>query len=122
MGSTIIKPVFTPEINFNVQLLIIEERATIIHCILQKSTMIRIWKTTYLVQEDGNRKNLLHVYNIPEHPTWKNVEAGHTFTLIFEALDKNCKLFNLEEQIPEPGGFIIKRIKRNKTDVYKISL
>jgi len=39
------------------------------------------------------------------------------FTLIFEGLDKPRKHFDLVEDIPEPGGFII---KRNKSDVYDI--
>src|SRR5687767_741181 len=122
MASTLLKPVFKPDINFQVKPDVSEERSTIVHCLLVDWNAIRIWPTTYLVQEDGTRKKLLQAYNISEYPNWKFVFPGHCFTLIFEGLDKSCLLFDLLEDIPQPGGFHIENIERNKTDVYWIEV
>ena len=44
------------------------------------------------------------------------------FTLVFSGLPKDCKSFDLREEIPEEGGFLVKNIKRNGTDVYRVKL
>ena len=44
------------------------------------------------------------------------------FTLIFTGLPKDCNYFDLFEKIPEPGGFLVKNIKRNNSDVYFIEI
>jgi hypothetical protein len=31
-------------------------------------------------------------------------------------------VFDLVEEIPQPGGFVIKNIRRNETDVYHIDI
>jgi hypothetical protein len=103
MSATINKPVFKPEISFEIDLREQLERATVLHCLLTHATSMRIWPNTVLVQNCGARKNLIQAYNIPEYPTWKYVRAGHIFTLVFEGLDKGCKSFDLIEEIPEPG-------------------
>jgi hypothetical protein len=114
------KPVFKPEISFKVELL--EERATIVHCTLTYFSAVRIWPSTYLVQEDGTRKQLLQAFHVAEYPNWIWLQPGETFTLVFEGLDKSCLLFDLFEDIPEPGGFHFENIVRNKTDVYHIMI
>ncbi len=116
------RPIFKPDIDFNVKHDILEERATIVHCTMHIITAIRIWPTTFLIQMDGSRKNLLQAYNITAYPEWKLVFIGHTFTLVFEGLDKHCLLFDLLEDIPEEGRFSVKSIKRNKTDVYNVPI
>jgi hypothetical protein len=86
---------------------------------------IRIWKSTFLHDRDSShRSELLHTDNIPLFPKWKEIMAGEkvVFTLIFSALPKDCLCFDLIETIPEPGGFVIKNIQRNETDVYRIDL
>jgi hypothetical protein len=52
------------------------------------------------------------------------VEYGQTliFTLVFSGLPKECKSFDLMEKIPEPGGFEIRNIRRNSTDVYHVDI
>jgi hypothetical protein len=113
-------PVINPDIDFEVALL--EERATIVHCTLTHFSAVRIWPSTFLVQEDGIRKQLLQAFNIAEYPEWKWLLAGQTFTLVFEGLDRSCVIFDLFEDIPEPGGFHIANIRRNKTDVYHLMI
>ena len=111
-----------PKINFDVQNLSLEERVTILHCTLETDLWIWMWPSTFLVQEGGKHKKLLHIYNIPFHPDWKIAKAGHQFILLFEGLDLNCVKFDLIEQSEEKGGFMINDIQRNSTDVYHISV
>lgn len=105
-----------------------EEAQVIIHC-SYTGTMwgdkIRIWKSTFLYAKDSShRSKLVHVENITMHPTWMNVDRGQTvnFTLIFTGLPKHCKQFDMIEKIPEAGGFVIKNIERNNSDVYLLDM
>lgn len=116
------KPLFSPKVDFKTAPLQETERSTIVHCSLADADAIRIWPTTYLVQDNGERKNLLHAFRISPYPYWTVVQPGHTFTLVFEGLDKTCLLFDLLEEIPQEGGFFIENIERNKTDVYHLDV
>ncbi len=112
--------VLQPQIDFSIQPQTAEEKITILHCTLENDLWIWMWPSTYLVQQDGQHKRLLHIYNIPFHPDWKVAKAGHQFILLFEGLDSNCVKFDLIEKSEEKGGFIIKDIQRNSTDVYHL--
>ncbi len=86
---------------------------------------IRIWPTTYLLpQEGGEKSKLITKENISLAPQWTLMppEGVYRFTLIFSPLPGSCKLFHLFEDIPEPGGFFIRNIRRNTTDVYVVEL
>ncbi len=103
------------------------DKCTIVHCVYgvpgASSHRMRIFPTTYLVQENGVRKKLLQFFNIPAYPEWKYfTSATCSFTLVFEGLDKNCKIFDLLEDIPLSGEFFSGGIKRNETDVYFVRL
>jgi hypothetical protein len=90
-----------------------------------RGDLIRIWPTTYLIpQEGGEKSKLLTKENISLAPYWTAIpkSGSYRFTLIFSPLPKSCRLFHLFEDIPEPGGFIIRNIKRNETDVYQVDL
>ncbi|RYZ19886.1 MAG: hypothetical protein EOO16_18595 [Chitinophagaceae bacterium] len=116
------RPVFKPEVSFQVDTQIFEERSTIVHVTVHEFTLARIWPTTFLVQDDGARKRLLQAYHIAEYPMWRYLVPGDTFTLVFEGLDRRCLLFDLFEDIPEPGALHIENIERNKSDVYRVDL
>jgi hypothetical protein len=122
MPLTIEKPIFKPDISFDVKELIQEERSTIVHCRIftDQLMFIRIWPTTFLIQDDGTRKSLLQAYNIASFPEWKPIFKDHVFTLVFEGLDKSCDTFDLLEDITESGAFHAPDIKRNKEDVYYV--
>ncbi|GAB4093069.1 hypothetical protein [Flaviaesturariibacter terrae] len=122
MPATVATPVFHPEISFEVKTDVLEERSTIVHVTVQEFTLARIWPTTFLVQDDSVRKKLLHAYHIAAYPRWRYLVPGDRFTLVFEGLDKNCLLFDVFEDIPEPGGFHIENIERNRSDVYHVLL
>ena len=103
-----------------------EESQVIVHCsvLIPHTVYLRIWKNTNLISHGtGKKSSMTHAENISFHPLWTQYSKGeHNFTLFFKALPKNCKVFDLIEDIPELGGFIKKNIKRNKSDVYRIKL
>ena len=105
-----------------------EESFVYVHCYFRntwKDMLVRIWKTTYLVDKSsGSRSGLVHTENISLAPVWTHIPDGKTyeFLLIFSALPKSCQSFDLLEDITQPGGFFIENIPRNETDVYHIDL
>ena len=107
---------------------VLEESHVYVHCYFNNTTkdmLIRIWKTTYLLDKySGHRAKLVHAENISFAPVWTTVpENGlFQFLLIFESLTKGCEVFDLVEDIPQPGGFFISDIMRNKKDVYHVHL
>ena len=104
------------------------EKQVVVHCFFKShilNTSIRIWKSTYLRDQDSTHKSkLLSAHNITIYPEWMPTQGGSTikFTLVFSALPKNCKSFDLFEDIPEEGGFYSEVISRNKSDVYSVEI
>lgn len=87
--------------------------------------LARIWRTTFLIDKISSaRSPLVHAENITLAPQWTLLPdfVSYTFLLIFSALPKACKQFDLVEEIAQPGGFVVKNIARNKSDVYHINL
>lgn len=97
-----------------------------VHCYFNntvKDMLIRIWKTTFLVDKNSShRSKLVHVENISFAPQWTVIPENKLFQflLIFDALPKGCEMFDLLEDIPQPGGFYVANIMRNKKDVYHV--
>ena len=131
---TITTPVISPNtavdesIKLQLHLLTETEAQVIVHCSYASSGFeekIRIWRTTFLVANQcGSRSKLLHAEKITLYPDWTDIEpfSDFRFTLIFSALPKSCRTFDLLESIPEPGGFRVNGIIRNNTDVYNVTL
>ena len=103
-----------------------EESQVIVHCSIpcEFGMGVRIWKTTFLITDDGQKIPLVHWEGITLAPQWTRIfhNGAYNFTLIFKGLPKGCKLFTLKEEIPEPGGFVVINIPRNKTDVYRVTI
>ena len=130
--ETIEAPVIQPTIEIDeatkVELLsmVKEESQVIVHCKYKGESdydQIRIWKSTFLYPNGSAEvSELVHHENIALYPDWSVVEMNQTlnFTLIFTGLPKDCVVFDLIEKIPEPGGFEVKNIPRNNSDVYYI--
>jgi hypothetical protein len=98
-----------------------EERQTIVHCTCPEEYAYRIWPSTYLIEHGtGRRAKLITAFNISFAPEW-TLNDGKGFTLIFEGLSKSCSVFDLQELIPQEGGFEVLNIPRNKSDVYHVS-
>ncbi len=89
------------------------------------SDAIRIWSSTALVcLHTGHRSALIHAEGIPYAPVWLPVQPGQIvqFTLVFAALPRTCVLFDLYEEITDPGGFHVSAIPRNGMDVYRVEV
>lgn len=105
-----------------------EDSFVYVHCHFNNTSddmLIRIWSTTFLVDRDSAaRSQLIHAENISYAPQWTIIprKGDFTFLLIFGGLPKSCLVFDMLEEIAQPGGFHIKNIKRNETDVYHIDL
>lgn len=126
---TITKPEICQEILEALQTEVQEEKQVIVHCCYPATfyvgNLIRIWQSTFLVDERLHHKShLIHQENISLFPYWTAVPPmkDFWFTLIFSGLPKECRSFDLREEIPEEGGFLVKNIKRNATDVYRVKI
>ena len=108
--------------------IVLEESHVYVHCYFTNTVnnlLIRIWKSTYLIdRQSSHRSKLVHIENISYAPDWTPVppNALYQFLLIFEALPKGCEIFDLLEDIPQPGGFFVSGIMRNKKDVYHVHI
>ncbi|SRX73357.1 hypothetical protein [Aequorivita antarctica] len=88
-------------------------------------TQVRIWNNVFLLCKDtGAKSKLLFSDNIAVYPQWTELKAYKDldFTLVFENLPKECRKFDLIEQIPETGGFFFKDIQRNNSNVYSLEM
>lgn len=97
-----------------------------VHCHFKNTSeemLIRIWRTTFLIGKE-TRSQLVHAENISYAPQWTIIrgEADFSFLLIFGGLPKSCLVFDMVEEIAQTGGFHVKNIKRNETDVYHIDI
>ncbi|OBW41376.1 hypothetical protein AB670_02168 [Chryseobacterium sp. MOF25P] len=127
--EVISKPIIAKEILESLQTKIEEEKQVIVHCCFPASpflgNLIRIWNTTHLIDTTSSHKSkLIHAENITIYPNWTAVPfmKDFWFTLVFSGLPKDCKSFDFKEEIPEEGGFFVKSIKRNPSDIYRIKI
>ncbi len=122
------KPEVDDKILSSIEPSTIEDSYVYVHCSFDnvwKDALIRIWKTTFLVdRSSGVKASLVHVENISIAPLWTVIpdNSVHHFILIFSSLPKSCKQFDLIEEIAQPGGFYIKNIQRNGRDVYHVTI
>lgn len=122
------KPEVGVEVLSSISPATLEDSFVYVHCYFQndnKDALVRIWRTTYLVDTaSGSRSELVHAQNISFAPLWTLIPDHSTFNflLIFSALPKSCTQFDLIEEIPQPGGFVVRNIRRNQTDVYHIEV
>jgi len=100
---------------------------TILHCryYTTEPTGVRIWPTTFLVEDTGRRGKLLHQFNISLVPQWTYHLVYNDFirfTLVFEALSKDCSSFHLLEDIVQPFAFYSEQLQKNLSGVYKTAV
>lgn len=103
------------------------EECTIVHCryFSDEPSGVRIWPSTFLVENTGKRCKLIKNFNISIMPLWTFHVVENTFirfTLVFEALGKTCQYFNLLEDIPQPQGFYSNKVFRNSSGVYSVEV
>lgn len=125
-------PTVKPEIDVDVLTSIdpnsLTDSYVYVHCHYQNvydEMFIRIWQTTFLIDRaSGSRAKLVHAENISYAPVWTHIPGKqlYTFLLIFSSLPKDCKTFDLVEDIPQAGGFFVSGISRNEQDVYHVTI
>ncbi|MEO7766086.1 MAG: hypothetical protein ABIS01_01625 [Ferruginibacter sp.] len=103
------------------------EECTIVHCryFTDQPTGVRIWPSTYLVQDNGRRCKLIKNFNISLVPEWTYHFIQNEFirfTLVFEGLGKECIFFQLLEDIPQPYAFYSKKVQKNQSGVYTVEV
>lgn len=108
------------------------ERQIILQCTILPGTLsgvigpVRIWPTTYLIDHENNyRSQLIAAWNISLYPDWHQVSFEkkiHRITLVFSGLHQDCKQFDLVEDIPEKGAFVMRNITRNQLGVYEVQI
>ena len=122
------KPVVDMEVLLSIHPELLEDSFVYVHCHFQNHSqemLIRIWSTTFLIDAASSaRSKLVHAENITLAPHWTLIPGNQEFTflLVFSGLPKACKQFDLVEEIAQPGGFLVKNIQRNETDVYHVDL
>ena len=122
------KPKIDTEVLSSIATEFLEDSFVYVHCYFRNTTkdmLIRIWKTTFLIDKSsGTKSQLIHAENISIAPVWTQIppRQKYSFLLIFGGLPKTCKVFDLVEEISQPGGFHIGGIRRNQTDVYHIDI
>ena len=98
-----------------------EEGQVTIHMRTRLGGGVRIWPSVRLrCRSTGMESKFLHAVGLSPFPTWTRVEPGGAFTLLFEALPSDCQSFDLVEEIPQPGGLVVRDIARNGKDVYRL--
>ena len=124
-----IQPAVDDETKRQLQLLADKEHQVVLHCRHTGNpfggSRIRIWKSTFLLPHHSSHKcQLIHTEKVSIAPkwTWVHEFETFTFTLVFSGLPKDCVVFDLVEDIPEPNGFVVTGIARNRSDVYLIDL
>ena len=123
-----IKPETETETLEEVMTVTLEQGHVYVHCHFNngpQESLIRIWKSTYLIPKGSSeRSELIHAENISIAPVWTRMPKNREFRflLIFSGLPSDCTVFDMVEDIPEPGGFFTGNINRNSTDVYHIWL
>lgn len=122
------EPIITAKPKRETKSLVEPESQVVVHCTVRGMPFfarIRVWPSTYLVDAASKHSSkLVHAENIVYVPQWQPIPQSGVarFTLIFSGLPKGCTHFNLVEIINEPGGWLVKDIKRNAQDVYRIEL
>lgn len=122
------KPLVETEVLTSIDPGVLEDAHVYVHCYFMNDLdemLIRVWRSTFLIDKAcGARSELIHAENISYAPQWTIIPGKKTFSflLIFSALPKDCKVFDLLEDIPQSGGFFVSGIKRNELDVYHVDI
>ena len=122
------EPIIKVKPKLETKTLVEPESQVVVHCTVRGMPFlasIRVWPSTFLVDPSSKHQSkLVHAENIVYVPQWQPIPQSGVarFTLIFSGLPKGCTHFNFVEIINEPGGWLVKDIKRNAQDVYSIEL
>jgi len=106
-----------------------EQGFTYLHCtyfttpIYHGGWWVNIYKSTYLVGDDGTELPMIHALNIPISPErhyLKKFGDSLTFTLVFPALPKTWKVFHCIEKCSGCDGLSAHNITKNNSGAYRV--
>lgn len=123
-----VKPQVETEVLTSIDPQTLDDSYVYVHCHYKNEydeMLIRVWRTTFLVDRvSGARSELVHAENISFAPQWTLMPGRKTFSflLIFSGLPRDCRAFDLVEEIPQAGGFFVPGITRNEQDVYRVDI
>lgn len=123
-----VKPNVETDVLTSIDSWTLEDQHVYVHCYYKNEVeemLIRVWRSTFLIDKvTGTRSELIHAENISFASQWTIIKGRRVFRflLIFSALPKECKVFDLMEDIPQTGGFFVPAIKRNELDVYHVDI
>lgn len=123
-----VKPQVETEVLTSIDPQTLDDSYVYVHCHFKNEydeMFIRVWRTTFLIDRvSGARSQLVHAENISYAPQWTIIpgKKAFTFLLIFSGLPKDCKAFDLVEEIQQAGGFFVPGIPRNEQDVYHVDI
>jgi hypothetical protein len=123
-----VKPEIDVEILESVATAGLEDSFVYVHCYFDNpysDMLIRVWRSTFLIDKNsGVRSKLIHAENISIAPAWTQIPGKtlYSFLLIFGGLPRGCQYFDLIEDIPQSGGFEIRNVSRNDSDVYHLDI
>lgn len=126
--APVIKPSIQTDVLTSIDSWTLEDQHVYVHCYFKndlEEMLIRVWRSTFLIDKvSGLRSELVHAENISFAPQWTIIKGKrvYSFLLIFSGLPKDCKAFDLVEDIPQAGGFFVPNIKRNELDVYHVDI
>lgn len=126
--APVIKPSIQTDVLTSIDSWTLEDQHVYVHCYFKndlEEMLIRVWRSTFLIDKvSGLRSELVHAENISFAPQWTIIKGKrvYSFLLIFSGLPKDCKVFDLVEDIPQAGGFFVPNIKRNELDVYHVDI
>lgn len=102
------------------------ESQVIVHCTCRsRNGSIQLWPNAVLADQESHYKSMLvYAEKLPLYPRQVYVPEGQTFTftLMFSALPKDCRMFELSGQVRHEAGFLVQNIRRNKSDVYHVEI
>jgi hypothetical protein len=100
-----------------------------VHCYFQnewKDALVRIWKTTFLVDHaTGLKSGLIHAENIALLRCGRLIpdKITHNFLFDLRSLAKGCSQFGPYRRIfLSLVDFCVKNIQRNQRDVYHVDI
>jgi hypothetical protein len=126
LASPLVAPV-DPELREELLTSIDERGQVTVRCHFSQPVLsfVRIWRSTYLIcRQSGHRSELVHAEGVPYAPHWLPVLPGtpFQFVLVFAPLPRSCAVFDLVEEIPQAGGFVVEAIARNERDLYEVAV
>jgi hypothetical protein len=102
------------------------ESQVILHCSCHsRNGSIQVREFALLADQFTQHQSMLvYAERISLYPRQVYIPEGETFnfTLMFSCLPKDCTRFDLSGQVKDEKNFVVRNIRRNKSDVYYVNI